>query len=424
MLAQGLSHMNAGLPSDDTEQALQKIVAVIRQHLDMPFAFLSEFRDGRRYFRYVDAADAGSFLKVGGSDPLEESYCQRVVDGRLPELIQDAGSNAEALTLPVTRALPVGAHVSIPIRLADGRVYGTLCCFDTAPDHSLNPRDLNVMKAFGAIAADLISMSLGKSAAQGEIRDRIGEVIAAGSFQSVYQPIYRVADNQLMGYEALTRFQAEPYRTPDVWLHEASEVGLSVGLEYAMARAALAGLRRLPAETTVAINLSPEAVMTPDFAELLGLQPLRRIIIELTEHAAVSDYPSLNAALAPYRENGLRIAADDAGAGYACFRHVLEIRPDVIKLDLSLTRNIDTDKARASLAGALTMFGKNIGSEIVAEGVETLSELDVMREIGVTKAQGYLLGKPQPLAAAASLAPIAALAPILHRAGPAETRLA
>jgi EAL domain-containing protein (putative c-di-GMP-specific phosphodiesterase class I) len=419
MMAQGLTSMHAGPLSGDPEQQLQKIVAVVRQHLNMPVAFLSEFHDGRRYFRFVDADDSHPILEVGGSDPLEESYCQRVADGRLPELMPDAGANAEALTLPVTRALPVGAHVSIPLRLADGRLYGTLCCFSTKPDPSLNQRDLSVMRAFGAIAADLISMSIGKTALQSEIRARIADVIASGAFESHFQPVYRVADNHLMGYEALTRFQAEPYRSPDAWLHEAAEVGMATGLEFAMARAALAGLRQLPPETTMAINLSPDAVMTPDFADLLGLQPLGRIILELTEHAAVSDYPALNAALAPYRAHGLRIAADDAGAGYSCFRHVLELRPDVIKLDLSLTRNIDTDSARASLAGALTMFGRTIGSEIVAEGVETLNELDVMREIGVTKVQGYLLGRPQPLAAAASLAPIA---PIELRAARPEVR--
>lgn len=172
----------------------------------------------------------------------------------LPELIQDAGSNAEALTLPVTRALPVGAHVSIPIRLADGRVCGTLCCFDTAPDPSLNPRDLNVMKAFGAIAADLISMSVGKSAAQGEIRDRVAEVIAAGSFQSVYQPIYRVADNHLMGYEALTRFPAERSRRacagPARWRRAWRDGGaLSAGARGETRTAAGGGCREVSAIT-------------------------------------------------------------------------------------------------------------------------------------------------------------------------------
>jgi EAL domain-containing protein (putative c-di-GMP-specific phosphodiesterase class I) len=128
--------------------------------------------------------------------------------------------------------------------------------------------------------------------------------------------------------------------------------------------------------------------------------PLDRIILEITEHAAVADYAALNAVLKRYRANGLRLAADDAGAGYSCFRHVLDMRPNVIKLDMSLTRDIDKDPARAALASALTIFGRSIEAEIVAEGVETLAELNVMREIGVTKVQGYLLGKPQPLEAA------------------------
>ncbi|HVZ01249.1 MAG TPA: EAL domain-containing protein [Dongiaceae bacterium] len=402
MLAESLVKLDPGaLPGerDQSETQLQKILAIVRKHLKMDAAFLSEFTGGRRYFRFVDA-EPDSVVKVGGSDPLEDSYCQRVVDGRLPELMQDAGQNAEALTLPVTRALPVGAHISVPIRLADGRLYGTLCCFSAEPDFSLNARDLDVLKAFGAIASELIGISIQQREKQEEKRRRIVDAVVNAGFEPYYQPIYRVQDDQLVGFEALTRFKGQPYRTPDVWFREAAEVGMAIDLEYAAIHAALRGLRDLPPQTTLAINLSPEAVMSPKLDELLALMPLGRLILEITEHAAVADYGALNAVLGRYRANGLKLAADDAGAGYSCFRHVLDMRPDVIKLDMSLTRDIDKDPARAALAGALTIFGRSIDAEIVAEGVETVAELDAMRAIGVTKVQGYLLGKPQPLAIA------------------------
>lgn len=117
--------------------SLPRILNAIRNHLDMDVAFISEIKDGRRYFRHVDGKGAKLPISVGASDPVEESYCARVIDGRLPELIPDACVNAEALTLAATRALPVGAHLSVPIRLADGSVYGTFCCFSFAPNATL-----------------------------------------------------------------------------------------------------------------------------------------------------------------------------------------------------------------------------------------------------------------------------------------------
>jgi len=421
MLAESIVRLDLDSSPEDIDRSdtqLQKILTIVRKHLKMDAAFLSEFTGGRRYFRFVDA-EPGSVVKVGGSDPLKDSYCQRVADGRLPELMQDAGKNAEALTLPVTQALPVGAHISVPVRLADGRLYGTLCCFSSAPDFSLNQRDLDVLRAFSAIVSELISISLEQRLKHEDKRKRIVDALVNTNFESYYQPIYRVREDQLVGFEALTRFKGQPYRSPDVWFREATEVAMAIDLEYAAAQEALRALKDLPPKTTLAINLSPEAVMSPKLHELLALMPLHRLILEITEHAAVADYHALNETLAAYRANGLQLAADDAGAGYSCFRHVLDMRPNVIKLDMSLTRDIDKDPARAALAGALTIFGRSIEAEIVAEGIETIAELDAMRAIGVTKVQGYLLGKPQPLAVAKQL-PIAA--PIDLKSGAGASR--
>lgn len=105
--------------------------------------------------------------------------------------------------------------------------------------------------------------------------------------------------------------------------------------------------------------------------------------------------------LAPLRSRGLRLAVDDAGAGFASFRHILQLKPDIIKLDISITRDIDTQVSRRALAAALIRFAQETGSKIVAEGVETEAELAVLRGLSVDKAQGYLIGRPVPLAAAA-----------------------
>ena len=135
-----LAHKHHHQSHEGFAETLSRGLHAIRTHLHMDVGFISEFVENRRYFRFVDAAEQDAIICVGQSDPLEESYCQRVVDGRLPELLHDACLHPEALTLPATRALPVGAHLSVPIRLKNGRVFGTLCCFSSRADHSLTAR--------------------------------------------------------------------------------------------------------------------------------------------------------------------------------------------------------------------------------------------------------------------------------------------
>jgi len=138
------------------EDFLQNTLSALRRHLDMDVAFISHFHDGVREFKRVDAKDMNPPISVGDSGPLEESYCQRVVDGRLPEIINDAFEVPEAMSLEVTAKLPVRAHMSVPIRLNDGNVYGTFCCFSYKPNQTLNERDISIMHVF----ADLISQHL------------------------------------------------------------------------------------------------------------------------------------------------------------------------------------------------------------------------------------------------------------------------
>jgi len=101
-------------------------------------------------------------------------------------------------------------------------------------------------------------------------------------------------------------------------------------------------------------------------------------------------------ALKPLRKRGLRIAVDDTGAGHSSFRHILQMHPDYIKLDMSLSRGIDRDPARRALASALIWFAREIGCKLVAEGVEKASELRTLRDIGVKIVQGHLIARPAP----------------------------
>lgn len=380
-----------------SEEILLETLQSVRRLLGMQVAFVSEFTGGRRVFRYVDAEPGSLELPVGASDPLGESYCQRVVDGRLPELIRDATKIPEALTLPVTKALPVGAHLSVPIVFSDGRVYGTFCCFSTRPDETLNDRDIRMMRLFADITRRLLERQVVAEAARDEMNARIRDVLAHDRFSIVYQPIFRLAQSEIVGYEALTRFSAEPVRTPDKWFNEAAEVGLQAELELGAIRKALKGLERLPEQAYLSLNVSPRTIIEGPLDATFDGFPLDRLVLEVTEHASVADYELLERVLDPLRSHGLRLAIDDAGAGYSCFRHILRLKPDVIKLDMSLIQKIDSDPSSRALAIALIWFANETGSKVVAEGVETEAELRTLQELKVNKAQGYLLGRPQPL---------------------------
>jgi EAL domain-containing protein (putative c-di-GMP-specific phosphodiesterase class I) len=120
----------------------------------------------------------------------------------------------------------------------------------------------------------------------------------------------------------------------------------------------------------------------------------RRLIIEITEHAPVLDYHALNMALAPHRCAGARVSIDDAGAGYASFRHILQLSPDFIKVDIGLVLDIDVDPVKQSLITALGTVAGTTGARLIAEGVETQAELDTLYSLDVTLVQGFLLSRP------------------------------
>lgn len=379
------------------DRLIADLLAAIRHHLGMDVSFLSEFSGGRRYFRIVDSGLDDFPVVVGASDPLEETYCQRVVDGRLPSLLRNAGEHPEARRLPVTSALSIGAHLSVPVRLSGGRLYGTFCCFSCRPDPQLDERDLALVEALAEFAGLQIGRRVELEMQHEEAVGRIRSVIVSRQFHPVYQPIFLIGERRLVGVESLTRFTAEPRRSPDAWFREAAEVGLSDELEIEAIRAAVAGVARLPRDIYLSLNTSPAHIIGGAFAQSLVGFPLDRLVAEITEHDIVQDYAALKMALEPLRRRGLRLAVDDAGAGYSSFRHILSLAPDIIKLDITLTRDIDADPSRRALATALVQFAAETNSTVVAEGVETEAELATLVDLRISKAQGYLLSKPLAL---------------------------
>jgi PAS domain S-box-containing protein len=244
---------------------------------------------------------------------------------------------------------------------------------------------------------DRHAATLAAGQARRERRDCIQQVLDDGGPTMVFQPIIELATGKPVGAEALARFPAQPNRTPEEWFADAADVGLGVELELAAIRAAVAQLDALPAGTYLSLNAGPDTVVSPQLHQLLRSAPASRLVVELTEHIAVADYAALTEALDALRCRGVRLAVDDAGSGFSSLQHILNLKPDIIKLDRALVEAIDTDPARRALAGALLTFANEIGAQVIAEGIENLREQTVLRRLGVRYGQGFHLGRPGPI---------------------------
>ena len=390
----GALPVGAASEADIIDEALQ----AVREHLGMPVAYLSEFVGEDTVFRNVSAPGLEALIAPGDRRALSEVYCTHILSGDLPNLIPDTAAFPLARSLPITGDVPIGSHVSLPVHRSDGGVYGMFCALSPEPNPGLNERDLKVVALFARLAADQVRHRLERESDARLAAGRVRAALDARAFRMVHQPIYDLASGRLSSFEALCRFTPEPYRAPDVWVAEAEASGLGAELEMALARAALAELGALPAGTRMAVNLSPDTIVATDLARALAPCPAERVTIEITEHAAASDFAALLRAVAALRDAGITIAVDDVGAGYSGLQQIVRMRPDVLKLDRSLVEGIDGDAARRSLTTALVHFARETGARLVAEGVETPEEHRTLRALGVHLGQGWLFGRPGAIA--------------------------
>jgi EAL domain-containing protein (putative c-di-GMP-specific phosphodiesterase class I) len=223
---------------------------------------------------------------------------------------------------------------------------------------------------------------------------RMRNVLASGQLEIALQPIIDLITGSLVSAEALARFPDT--RPPNEWFAEAYAFGLGSELELQAVEGAVATADQLPSEVRLSVNVSPQLALDPRLAQTFlscGV-PLERIILEITEHTAVHNYPSIRDALLPLRGSGVKLAVDDAGAGYASFAHVLQLRPEIIKLDRSLIAGIDRDPAARAFVTGVVLLALELGAVVVAEGVETADQLAQLQALGIDYVQGYLLASP------------------------------
>nr|MDC2855325.1 GAF domain-containing protein [Ningiella sp. W23] len=194
------------------EAKLANLLALVRKHLDMDVAFISEFINDERVFKVVDNPSENQIVKVGNSDPIKETYCQKITDEKLNPIITNTEANSITKAMPVTKKLGIGSYIGVPINLSNGKLYGTFCCYKSHHDESLNERDLSFLNLISEIATGLIEINLSKRVSRNHTKSVIQQIITDNDINIYYQPIYSLRHNKVVGFESLARFLLHPIK--------------------------------------------------------------------------------------------------------------------------------------------------------------------------------------------------------------------
>jgi len=401
--------------------------------------------------RFVYAATAG-FLSgdLGTEVPMDGSLSGLAVERATAQRCDDATSDPR-VDKQVCRALGITSMICVPLLRAD-EIVGVLkvaspivAGFDTEDEAMLDELAEFVSIVIGAavelasVTAKLLGASDHRSSATGghlpapadatrdarhafiadviepgavvdeDARVAIEHVLSGHGLTMAVQPVFSLQDGSIVEVEALARFAEPPTRGPDRWFAEARTVGLGLELELLAGERALELLPRLPRPVRLAVNAGPGTFCAAALVDMLRGSDADRVVVELTEHVDIEDYPATRQACLALRDLGTKVAIDDTGSGFASLTLVLEVGPEIIKLDRRLTAGIDLDPVRRALASALVSFGNDTGADVVAEGIETMSELQTLTELGIALGQGFYLARPNNLDD---------VLPLLDRTGP------
>jgi EAL domain-containing protein (putative c-di-GMP-specific phosphodiesterase class I) len=312
-----------------------------------------------------------------------------------------ASSKASAFDAADESSLASLAHFVSSV--IDAAMELDLCITELVGSHPVGTEDLGRGRLAGSKrngrdrSTFVANVVCPEAALDSATRDRIERTLTGDGFSIALQPVVSLATGLVVGCEALSRFAEHPRREPDCWFAEAASVGLGSTLELFAIERALSLLPDMAEPLCMGINAGPDTFGSPELLALLSASTPSRIIVELTEHVGIEDYPALRRASRALRRIGCKVALDDTGTGFASLSLLLEVSPEVIKLDRAMTRDIDSDPVRRALARALVAFGEEVGAEVNAEGIETAAELAVLMDLGIRYGQGFHLARPGSL---------------------------
>lgn len=385
-LATALSGFHGGANPQATAAALCLEMLRLR-HLDV--AVIHAFH-GDSVVPLAMQAPPGAPIAVGRPLPTARADYLRTSAARGPWI--DEWRDGPDLDDYQRAWLEIGVRVAAYVPLSmNGVPYGLIAAGTTAEIAGQQMgRWLPALLEFATVANAVLGPQLRQHA--GEMHtNALRELIASGGLRTVFQPVVQLQDRVVVGYEALTRFADGS--SPLQRFAEAESAGLAVDLERAAVSSAMAAATGLPSGPWLSINLSPAVL--PELRQLTALagHHERSLVVEITERMAIEDYGAARRLLRRHLPHA-RIAVDDAGAGFASLRHIAELRPSIVKLDMQLVRNVHRDPAREALVAGMVHFASASGCELIAEGIETEQERRALLRLGVKLGQGFLLGRP------------------------------
>ncbi|OHV22970.1 diguanylate phosphodiesterase [Parafrankia soli] len=377
---------------------LPDLVAVLRRRLRMDVGWLGRFVDDLLVLEVL-CGDAGRFgLSPYSTVRRPGSLWGAVERGDLPSLVPDTRADPRAAELAGARELGVRAFAAAMLTDSEGEPIGMIGCMGSEPIPALPQHDGGFLRLLARFLTDFVIDVRDLWDRQSRTWREIRAALDGAALRTTFQPVVDLhagRRGRVVAVEALTTFPVLDSSPEDVF-KKATTVGLGPELELAALGRAVQSLPDIPPGITLAINLSAAALADDAVELILSTGSPERLAVEITEHEYMVDSDNLARAFDTLRGHGTHIAVDDVGTGYAGLEQLLRLRPDIIKIDRFITHGIDRDPARRAVAAGLTTVAAAIDAKIVAEGVESHSEVEALRDAHIRYAQGYLLGRPTP----------------------------
>lgn len=369
---------------------IDRLLTTVSSHLAVDLVYLSRVTDRHQIVEATHGDPEPFGLATDTVIPLESSYCARVLAGELAHLVPDVTAHPVTRALPITSEAGIGTYVGIPVRHRDGRLHGTLCCVTRRPRADLTWREVRFMRAVAGLIADEIA---GDDAATARDLPDLRALAARGELTVHHQPIVRLADDQVIGVEALLRFRDGTAPLP---AHRRGASDQARAAERLRLRGALDALDTLPEALFVAVGLSPTTLLETSVEDLLGTAASRRVVIEISQHDPIADHGDVQAALVPAFDRGVRLAVSDVGSRLTGLDHVLELVPDIVKLDAELVRGLLEDDDRRTATEGIVGLASRMRADVVAAGIETEEQRRCVAGLAIPLGQGNHVGRPAP----------------------------
>lgn len=381
----------------EPDKKVTDLLDVLRRHLGMDVTLLGMWQDDLLVVQVI-SGDGASFGLAPGVTVHRKVKNQRILlTPGVPLVSPDTRRDSRTRDQPIVKHLDVGAYVSANAVDSAGDPYGLLSCLSHQPRPGLRQRDQRFVHTMAEFLSDSLLDVRHMWEARCQVWRAVCDLVDRGGPRVVFQPIVHMTSGAVAGVEALSRFPDlgdTRVRRPSDWFTDADAVGLGTSLEMAAIHQAIDVLPDLPPGMKLAVNASPATVCTDLPAAVRRLPDPTRLVVEITEHENWIDNPDIFRAIDQLRRSDVRIAIDDAGTGYSGLVQLLQIRPDIVKLDRLLTHGLDHSPARQVIANGLVRLADVIGGTVIAEGIETSAECEAAMAIGIPYGQGFLLGGP------------------------------